>query len=394
MKRKLPNVFSTPERGLKVWICDARYHLVKQEDGTFQYGKKERFKTEELARGRADEIYNAAFQSELKIERLPQDVLIEAKRGLDLLRPLDGNLFDACQRYAEYLKARKDNVTTLQKAVTDWITYKDKQKLTKSTMSGYKTPTDALVRKHGEKLLIDVEHDTVYGWLHGLTSSNANKAAYCGALNQFFEWCIFPKKWIKENPCKGIEFKSDYKEPQIFSVDEARTLFTAAKKSDPDIFRHVVLCMFAGLRPESEAASVKKEDVNKDTNAIRVHSGKTKRLRYFQLEKGVCDLLLASDWKDEPQSNFRRRWDSLRYSLGYVIWMDPKYELPKRPDGVKLKKWPHDVMRHTYCSYHLAAFENEAQTAFNAGHKVEVLRNHYKRPIPKAEGEAFWQLLS
>jgi integrase len=54
--------------------------------------------------------------------------------------------------------------------------------------------------------------------------------------------------------------------------------------------------------------------------------------------------------------------------------------------------WKHNGLRHTCASMHLAFFENEAATALQMGHSVDVLHAHYKGLATKEEATAFWNL--
>jgi len=156
--------------------------------------------------------------------------------------------------------------------------------------------------------------------------------------------------------------------------------------------------MFVGLRADCEAPVTPKTALDVQTNSIRVHSNKTSLLRYVELEEGVAPWLDKLDWKWKP--NFERRWNNLRLKLGYHVstwkekWTNGKRSWVKVPDTEDRQKWPFNVMRHTYCSYHLAKFQNEALTIHKAGHSQRMFRKHYKRPIPKSEGEKFWSLLN
>jgi integrase len=383
MKEKLPNVFWTIMNGTKCWVMDGRYHG----------GKREYFNTKEKAQGRAESLYNQLFRHGADIASIPHSDLLEASHGLEILKPLGGSLIDACQFYAQHLRDKAQFTSTVEEAVQKWIDFKSRGQIRPATLINYSSKICAFRDAFLGKRLADIPQDDIHKWLHNLEGSNVTRTDYCSCLSSFFSWCVI-QKWIPENPCKGISFRMIEKEVSILSIEDAKAIFDAAKVDDPDIYRYVVLCMFVGLRPESEAIRATQKDIRSVTNDIRVHSAKTGAIRYVRMEKGVCDALLRSDWKNGAYAeNFRRRWDVLRYKLGFDIWLDPKYKPPHRFADVTIRKWPHDVMRHTYCSYHLAAFENEALTIHCAGHSQRMFRKHYRRPIPKSEGERFWNII-
>lgn len=52
-------------------------------------------------------------------------------------------------------------------------------------------------------------------------------------------------------------------------------------------------------------------------------------------------------------------------------------------------------MRHTYASYHYAAFNDAGLTAKNLGHpNPTLLRKEYNNAVMKSEAAAFWAITS
>lgn len=61
-------------------------------------------------------------------------------------------------------------------------------------------------------------------------------------------------------------------------------------------------------------------------------------------------------------------------------------------DGLRLaariKEWPHDAMRHSYASYHLAMHGSADKTSTELGHRsTEMLFRHYREPVTKHDAE-------
>jgi hypothetical protein len=78
--------------------------------------------------------------------------------------------------------------------------------------------------------------------------------------------------------------------------------------------------------------------------------------------------------QDDP-ANFNHRWHAL------IVVAKAK---------MGFEKWPHDCLRHSYCSYYLAAHENAAKTALQAGHTESILFRHYRKLVKKEQAEKFW----
>lgn len=55
--------------------------------------------------------------------------------------------------------------------------------------------------------------------------------------------------------------------------------------------------------------------------------------------------------------------------------------------------WPANVTRHSFASYHLAAFESAAKTALEAGHSEAMLFAHYRAVVTQATALEFWKIV-
>lgn len=62
----------------------------------------------------------------------------------------------------------------------------------------------------------------------------------------------------------------------------------------------------------------------------------------------------------------------------------------KNPDG---PRWDEDVLRHCYASYWLAKHKDRPHLAENMGNSLKMIKDHYKRIVPKSEVEKFWGIL-
>ncbi len=61
--------------------------------------------------------------------------------------------------------------------------------------------------------------------------------------------------------------------------------------------------------------------------------------------------------------------------------------------AAELESWPHNGLRHSFGSYHLAYHGDAVKTAQQMGHRSsDVVHNHYKALVLKKEAERFWNL--
>ena len=54
--------------------------------------------------------------------------------------------------------------------------------------------------------------------------------------------------------------------------------------------------------------------------------------------------------------------------------------------------WPHNALRHSFGSYHLAMHNDDLKTAFQMGNSPTMVHRHYKALVTKSEAERFWAL--
>jgi len=56
-------------------------------------------------------------------------------------------------------------------------------------------------------------------------------------------------------------------------------------------------------------------------------------------------------------------------------------------------EWPQNGLRHSFASYHLAAYSDTVRTAFLMGHSnPRIVHDHYKALVSKADAERFFAL--
>ena len=59
---------------------------------------------------------------------------------------------------------------------------------------------------------------------------------------------------------------------------------------------------------------------------------------------------------------------------------------------LKLQHWPHDCIRHSFCSYALRKYEDFGKVAAQAGHTEKISMKHYLKLVSKAEAKEFWDI--
>jgi integrase len=137
------------------------------------------------------------------------------------------------------------------------------------------------------------------------------------------------------------------------------------------------LGMFAGIRPH-EIRQMNWEMVNVETGCIRLPASitKTNMTRSIQLEPNVIKWLIPLK-NEAPQ-----------------LALDAACQTNRVMIAGGLEAWPQGVLRHTFASYHVTAFENPGRTALfmHCRTSPDILFRHYFKDTLKSDALKFWQI--
>lgn len=212
---------------------------------------------------------------------------------------------------------------------------------------------------------------------------------YHRQLSAFFAYSC-RHEWIAIDPMLKVESPGQGDaEKTILKVGQMKALLGAASGLVEKVKRHdatlalVVLGGLCGLRT-SEALRLRWDDI--DLAGGEIHLRKLKTHKRGLRERFVQILPAAAQWlallKKSPD--------------GRVVAVNDKNARENRKrivKAAKLKVWPHNVLRRSWASYHLAAFENSALTAAQAGHtSADTTYGKYRTLARKGDGEQWFAL--
>jgi integrase len=177
------------------------------------------------------------------------------------------------------------------------------------------------------------------------------------------------------------------KAPEIFTVDELRTLLDTALRIQPDVVPMLAIGAFAGLR-DSEIQQLEWNEVNQARGFIEVKAAKAKsaRRRLVAMQPNLAAWLRPYSGLTgavvpgaDTQSSTRR--DPARGKLLRV----------RKAAG--MTKWPRNGLRHSFCSYRLAATNNAHLLASELGHTTsQLVFQHYREVVTPEEAERYWKI--
>lgn len=212
--------------------------------------------------------------------------------------------------------------------------------------------------------------------------SNMTKKNIHRALNQFLGWCE-RREWIEKNPMRAVSSpKPEEPKKEIFTVDQIESMLKGATDEEKIL---IALGAFAGLR-SSEIEG------NEDHPGIRWEN--------LDFEKG--EVWIPKEVTKKTRERIVPMFEPFKAILkrakksGFMFKVYDKKKNKIRADLAKkagLKKWPDNALRHSFASYHLAAFEDAAKTSLLIGHRnADTTFRHYARLVRKSEGEKFFKI--
>lgn len=237
-----------------------------------------------------------------------------------------------------------------------------------------------------------IDRSDVEAWLRELeTERNLKPLSLRNSHSYASRMFNFARKrgYLSGNPCDhALNYTAEEGEPRIFPVTKIASLFSSANE---ELQLYLALGLFAGLRPEQELRNLNWEDVlldHEDGPVIHIRSEKAKkrRRRYVPIAPNLSEWIEAHRQLSGPifpsPGRIRRLLRQAREKVD--LWGD---------DAKGQSRWPSDVMRHCFASYHLLEHGDENATVSAMGHKgSEMLHTHYRGLSTKAEAKRFWAL--
>jgi integrase len=166
--------------------------------------------------------------------------------------------------------------------------------------------------------------------------------------------------------------------PEIFTVDELRTLLEAASRVGPNVLPMLVIGAFAGLR-EAEIQRLDWSEVDLVRRHIEIKAAKAKsaRRRIVPMQSNLATWL----W---PYGGMQ----------GRVVPIGARNKLDRVRKAAGLAVWPRNGLRHSFASYRLAATHDAPRVAAELGHtSPQMLYSTYRELVLPEEAERYWNIV-
>lgn len=163
---------------------------------------------------------------------------------------------------------------------------------------------------------------------------------------------------------------------RILTVKETKRLLDAATKETLPYF---AIGAFAGLR-SAELARLDWSNVDFESGLIEVTAKKsqTARRRFIRMQPNLVAWLRP-----------------YRLHSGSVLPINArkKFEAVRKAANLFGESWSDNGLRHSFASYHLAAFNDAAALALEMGHTgTDMIFAHYRELVKPNAGDAYWNI--
>jgi integrase len=206
--------------------------------------------------------------------------------------------------------------------------------------------------------------------------------SYVQSYNCFFNYAV-KKGYRIDNPCSKLELpRYDQKEPCIFTVDQMRQALVHAMHGPPDLrpcIPWLAIGGFAGIRPEEiEKLDWKQVDFANRTITVLASNAKTRSRRVVDMAENLF------------------RWlKPIAKETGRVLTEKLTVLRTRMRNAMGLARWPSDVLRHSFGSYHFAAHRSAQDTVHQMGHTDggRMFFNHYRALVQPADAKRWWKIV-
>ncbi len=261
------------------------------------------------------------------------------------------------------------------------------------------------IDEHWSPPVSDVTGEDVTAYLESLRGRGGLPAAVKTRRNvhtdlqNFFNWCLgtendkplsTKRRWHFLNPTAGVTArKPEQGSPDVLSLTQAVELMEAVESFQAGaLVPYFALALFAGIRPGPDG----------ELRKLAVHAHRDKPCReaggrpLIDLERGV--ITITADIAKTRRKRVLTVQPNLdRWLKAYGVEILPD----RHRAGIdKIRKkfaLGHDVLRHSFISYHVAAFRSKGDTALQAGTSEAIIDAHYLNLPTQPEGVAFFGIV-
>jgi len=308
----------------------------------------------------------------------------EALSGLDL------SLRDAIAHAVNHHKQIRRSAP-ISKLVDEFIETKEREGRSERYLADIRSRLGRFRNDYGDKIVATVQSTLISDWLVELklkpVTTNNYRRLLVGLFNEGRR-----RRYINYNPAlDSIKIKEVPGSVGILTAEETSKLLSSA---DDEILPFFAIGLYAGVRTEElERLDWRNIDLLGNHIEIKAENAKSAKRRLILIRpnlKAWLQPFAKASGKVWPKSG-RKLSEKARRQAGFG---NPDSLTPdEKKAGLKLKPWPHNAMRHSFGSYHLAAFNDASKLALEMGHTDnKMIFAHYREVVRPVEAKKYWSI--
>ena len=219
-------------------------------------------------------------------------------------------------------------------------------------------------------------------WIAGMDVAPVTKKTYAKHGRTLWKWMV-KRGYARTNIFEDVPVPQVVEvEPGFLSVEDMAALFRTAQAEFPVAVAYLALGAFAGIRSSAMVRMDVKEHVRFEQKGILITGDVAKNSRRQFVDGHPDNLWLWLNWcRKKAPAGFalgKREWDVLRAQVA-------------KKAGVVM---PHNALRHSFCTYHVALSGDAGKTATLLTHRgnVAILYEHYKGNAAKGEAREYFKI--
>jgi integrase len=304
-------------------------------------------------------------------EQLRSDAIAAQK----ILAPFGISILDAAREYVRRAQLLSKS-ETVGAAVSALLEAKGADHLRPRYLNELRIRLRRFSERFETRKLADITSGEMDAWLRSLDVAPLTRNTFRLHLSVLFTFAL-AQGWVTSNPVQSVhKVKADDSLPGILTPEQAARLLEA---SNHQTLPYFAIGLFAGLR-SAELVRLEWKDIHWEGGLIEVpaRSSKTASRRFVRIQPNLA--LWLEPYRNChgpicPPVNLRKRLEADRRNAG-------------------ITNWPSNALRHSFGSYHLAAFRDAKDLALEMGHtRTEITLRYYRELVKPALAEKFWRIV-
>lgn len=302
-----------------------------------------------------------------------------AREYVDCRAALDGTglaLLEVAQKAAATHESRREALT-LDALGSGFLTDPETVKLSSAYLRDVRNRWRRFQDDFGpETLACDVTPEKLRRWLAALPVSSITKGNFHRTISAVFAYAMH-SELVTDNPFRRVKKPTVETRDgvEVFTPGQMAALLTAANSA---WLPALAIGGFAGLRPE-ELRRLDWEEIDFKGGFIEIKASKSKtgKRRLVAVSKNLSAWL--APYVGES---------------GRVVKPNERKHRLAAMKSAGLERWPADVLRHSFASYHVAQHKDLNATALELGHtSTKMLFQHYREAVKPEAARQWWALM-